>query len=420
MNEQLLQYLWNFKIFTKRDFKDIQGNSVEILDFGQWNKNAGPDFLFAKIKTKGLIFSGHIELHVHSSDWDLHQHSNDPSYQNVILHVVFKHDKNIIVLEQKNIPTLALEDYINPTLLQKYEAFQIQRTFIPCEDLVQPHHIPIQFHEENLIKKLDEKSIHIENLLEKTKNDYEAVLFQLLAYNFGLKINAPIFAAIAENIEFNIIRKISRNQIQLESLLLGKAGFLIEEFDETATIWKKEYHFLKTKFNLNDVEFKPQFSKLRPANFPTIRLSQLSNLYHQHTSLFSEIIEAKDYSTLISIFNNIKASPYWDHHYQIGKISEQNHPKILTKEFIHLLLINTILPIQYTYFKNTEPSVIEDILHIYQNIPVEKNRIVDEWKSLKIKIKNSVESQSLLYHYKNYCLEKKCLNCSIGLQILKP
>ena len=419
MNEQLLQYIWNFKIFTHRDFKDIQGNAVEVIDFGKWNHNSGPDFLFAKIKTKGLIFYGHIELHIHSSDWDLHQHSTDSAYQNIILHVVLNHDKNVEFMEQHQVPTLVIKDFIRPELISKYQSFEIQKTFIPCENLIKPEHLPFHFHEQNLIKKLDERSLYIEKLLQKSKNDYEAVLFQLLAYNFGLKVNAKIFESIAENIDYTIIRKISQNKTQLEAIFLGKAGFLKEEVDEMTTIWKKEYHYLIKKFNLNTIEFNPHFSKLRPPNFPTIRLSQLASVLHYHKSLFAKILEAKKYSEIIRIFENITASEYWNDHYVIGKQSPQNNIKRLSKDFIHLLLINTILPLQYTYQKNKKDHHLEDIFNSYYSIPSEKNHIIDGWKALEISVKNSLESQSLLFQYKNYCLEKKCLNCSIGLQILK-
>ena len=419
MNEKLLQYLWNYKIFKSFDFKDMQGNSIEILDFGTWNQNAGPDFLNAKIKIGNLIFAGNIELHLRSSDWIFHQHSGNPDFENIILHVVFQHDIEIDELSQKNIPTLELKNFIDSKILAKHENLLSENQFIPCEKIFDAEKIPFAFAEENLHQKLNEKSQEIEQSLQKFKNNYEAVLFHYLAYAFGLKVNAQIFKQLAESINFRIIQKISQNQIQLESLFFGKANWLEDPQDETTKIWKKEYDFLKLKFQLSDITFNPKFLRLRPQNFPTIRLSQLANLYHFHTNLFSRIIKAKSIIEVYKIFGNVKASDYWNHHFNFGKISTVENEKKLTKDFINLLLLNAILPIKYTYHKNNREEIADEILEFYLKISAEKNVVIENWKSLKVPIKNALESQAYIYHFKNFCTNKKCLNCSIGLKLLQ-
>ncbi len=419
MNEKLLQYLWNYKIFKSFDFKDMQGNSIEILDFGTLNQNAGPDFLNAKIKIGNLIFAGNIELHLRSSDWIFHQHSGNPDFENIILHVVFQHDIEIDEISQKNIPTLELKNYIDSKILAKHENLLSENQFIPCEKIFDAEKIPFAFAEENLLQKLNEKSQEIEQSLQKFKNNYEAVLFHYLAYAFGLKVNAQIFKQMAESINFRIIQKVSQNQIQLESLFFGKANWLEDPQDETTKIWKKEYDFLKLKFQLSDITFNPKFLRLRPQNFPTIRLSQLANLYHFHTNLFSRIIKAKSIIEVYKIFGNVKASDYWNHHFNFGKISTVENEKKLTKDFINLLLLNAILPIKYTYHKNNREEIADEILEFYLKISAEKNVITENWKSLKVPIKNALESQAYIYHFKNFCESKKCLNCSIGLKLLQ-
>ncbi|MCS3530899.1 hypothetical protein M2373_002310 [Chryseobacterium sp. JUb7] len=190
MTEKLLQYLWNFKVFRHFDFKDIEGNSVEILDFGKWNTDSGPDFLSAKIKVNTIIFAGNIELHVKSSDWIFHNHSPDPNYQNIILHVVFQNDIEIEELSSKRIPTLELISYIDQNILWKYEKLVGGSQFIPCETIFNPTQIPVNFHEQNVLKKLENKSFELEKSLAQFKNNFEAVLFHSLAYSFGLKVNA--------------------------------------------------------------------------------------------------------------------------------------------------------------------------------------------------------------------------------------
>lgn len=420
MTEKLLQYLWNFKIFKTFDFKDTEGNAIEILDFGKWNHDSGPDFLFAKIKTKDLILAGNIELHVKSSDWIFHNHSSDSAFDNIILHVVFQNDAEIDELKNRKIPTIELKDFIDKDILWKYETLLGENLFIPCEKIFDKDKIPFNFYEETLLKKLDEKSIEIEESLKKFKNNYEAVLFHHLAYAFGLKVNAPIYKEMAENIDFSVVQKIRQNQTQLEALFFGKANWLEKIEDEEMKIWKREFDFIKAKYQINDLKFSPKFLRLRPPNFPTIRLSQLANLYHREQNLFSKIINAKTSKEIFKIFDGIKASEYWDNHFNFGKISTVEGEKFLTKDFVELIIINAILPLKYAYHKNHNEEIADEILEFYKKLSSEKNTVVYGWKNLGLEIKTALESQALIYHFKNFCLSKNCLNCGIGLKLLKP
>jgi hypothetical protein len=419
MNEKLLQYLWNYKAFTNLPFKDTAGNLVEILDFGKWNTDSGPDFLFAKIKINNVILAGNIELHVKSSDWIFHQHEGNPEFENLILHVVYIDDIDIETFQNKNIPTLELKNYIDEKLLLKYAQLSTENQFIPCEKIFDAYAIPFHFVEETLLKKLDEKAIEIEIQLQNNTNDYEAVLFQNLAYAFGLKVNADIFKQIASNIDYKIISKIRQNELQLEALFFGISSWLENPEDDEMKIWKREYEFLKIKYNISPHLFNPKFSRLRPPNFPTIRWSQLANLYHKNGTLFSKIIEAKNTEDLYEIFSGVKASKYWDNHFNFGKISPSENEKYLTKDFIDLIIINAILPIKYTYHKNSKEGITDEILQFYADISAEKNTIISSWEKLGVKIKSTLESQAYLYHYKNFCLKKDCLNCSIGFKLLQ-
>ena len=418
MNEEILQYLWNFKKFRCFDFVSVNGKSIEILDFGEWNKNSGPDFLFAKIKIDDIIFAGNIEIHTKASDWFFHNHSGNPEFGNLILHAVYINDCDIPELENQQIPTLELKNYVDETLIQKHQNLREEHSFIPCEDLFDKDKIPL-FFEEVLLKKLDLKSESLELSLKKNQNNYEAVLFQQLAYTFGLKVNAEIFLQLAESLDFSIIQKIKQNKVQLEALLFGICNFLDEPKDEMMKVWKREFHFLTIKFNINEVRINPKFSKLRPPNFPTIRLSQLANLYHYQPNLFSKIVEAKTIDDLYLIFDNISASEYWDNHFNFGKVSTVESPKVLSKDFIDLIIINAILPIKYFYQKNHNPEIVDDIFDFYKQLKPEKNSILDEWKNLGLKFGNALQTQAFLYQYKTFCTQKKCLNCSIGFQLLK-
>lgn len=419
MNEKLLQYLWNFKIFKNFDFKDVEGNNLEILDFGKWNFDSGPDFLFGKIKLKDLILAGNIELHVKSSDYIFHQHSGNPEFDNLILHAVFYHDVEVEELNDKNIPTLELKNYIDESILWKYDALLKQNQFIPCEKLFSPNLIPVLFSEETLLKKLDEKSAEIEDSLQLNKNNYEAVLFQNLAYAFGLKVNAQLFKQLAESLDFSVVNKIRQNQTQLEALFFGISGWLEKPEDPQMQIWKREFEFLTAKYQLSFIKINPKFSKLRPPNFPTVRLSQLASLYHLNQNLFSKLILAKNIEDIKAIFANVKASDYWNNRFNFGKVSPIDGEKFLTDEFINLILINAVLPLKYAYHKNSDEAVYDEIINFYREIPSEKNTITAGWKLLGAEITTSLQSQAFIYHYKNFCERKNCLNCGIGFQLLR-
>lgn len=419
MTEKLLQYLWKHKVFKCFDFKDIEGKSVEILDFGKWNTDSGPDFLTAKIRISNIILAGNIELHVKSSDWVFHNHSQNPDYQNIILHVVFQNDIEIDELKNKNIPTLELKNYIDENILWKYEKLISGNQFISCENIFVPGKIPVGFHHENVLKKLEKKSLEFEKNLAQYKNNFEAVLFHSLAYSFGLKVNALIFKQIAESIDFSIINKARQNETQLEALLFGISGWLEDPGDDQMKIWKREFDFVKVKFNIPNLRFHPKFLRLRPPNFPTIRLSQLANLYHTHQSLFSKLINTKCFDELFEVFKAVRASQYWDNHFNFGKVSTVNQPKTLSKDFIELIILNTVLPLKYTYHKYYNEEITDEILDFYKNISAEKNSIINDWKRLGLQVKTALESQSLIYHFKNSCEEKNCLNCSIGFKLLK-
>ncbi|MDY3362448.1 DUF2851 family protein [Riemerella anatipestifer] len=419
MTEQLLQYLWNFKLFKTFDFKDTKGNKVEVLDFGQWNSDEGADFLFAKIKYQNIVLAGSIELHLKSSDYQQHQHHLNRHYDNIILHVVYTHDKDVEELVEKNIPTLELKDYLEISTLEKYQQLKAQNEFIPCEKLIEVSKIPFQFSEEILLKKLDQKSLEIETELTKTKNNYEEILFRNLAYAFGLKINASIFKQMAESVGFAIVNKIRHHQNQLEALFFGLSGWLETPSDTETEIWKREFDFLKAKYQLSDTFVAPKFLRLRPANFPTIRLSQLAHLYHLHQNLFSKVIKASCLEELYELFTPIKASEYWDNHYNFGKPADKKSVKKLTKSFMDLVILNAVLPLKYTYHKHSEEEISETILDFYQDIKPEKNSIIEQWEALGVSVKTAMDSQAYLFQYKNFCSQKKCLTCGIGYQLLK-
>ena len=336
MKEKFLQTLWKNKVFNPLNFRDTEGNAIEILEFGVINPNSGPDFHSAKIRTQNLIFYGNIEIHIKSSDWYAHKHQYQKEYESIILHIVFEHDKDIPELKTRNIPTIELKNYINPNLLS-LEKFNSNTEFIACEKIFNIKKIPPYFSKEIILQKLTEKDKEIQQSLKLSKNNFEAVLFQKIAYTFGLKVNADIFLNIAQNIDFKIIKKTSQNPFQLESLFFGKANLLHEDITDSKP-WQKEYEFLQKKFQLNEINFPAQFLRLMPSSFPTIRLSQLAILYYTHQNLFSKIINAESTQELKTLFLNISTTPYWENHFVFGKETSQKRKKTLSSDFIDIIL----------------------------------------------------------------------------------
>ena len=419
MNEKWLHHIWMYKLHLNHHLHCTNLLPIDIIDKGQYLQNAGPDFQFCKIRYQNIIHAGHIELHLKSSDWEKHRHSSDINYKNVVLHVVYEHDKEIDFLIQNDIPTLELKTFISKETLHVLQTFQEHFKFIPCENIFDIKFIDRTFLETLLIKKLDEKSEEFSLKLKQLSNHDEALLFQKLAYGFGLKINAEIFEQIAESIDFSTIRKIQHDLNQLEALFYGLSGWLEEATDETSKLWKTEFDYLKIKFKIPNFTIAPKFLRLRPSNFPTIRLSQFANFYHQQTHLISKIRNAKSLKELQQLFSNTTANPYWNNHFQMGKETQKFTTKKLSKDFINLIIINIVLPIIYFYNKDNDDEILDRIFTLYEQLPPDQNHIIDRWNDLGIKVNNALESQALLYLYKRFCTEKKCLNCSIGYQLLK-
>ncbi len=422
MKEDFLHYLWKFQKFDSSAIQTSLGEDVIVLSPGIHNHNSGPDFFNGKVSIAGQLWAGNIEIHINASDWYAHSHETDLAYENVILHVVWNNDTEIFRKDNKPIPTIELKKYVSEKLLNSYQKlFSARQNWIYCEDsFAEVDEFTIENWLEKLfIERLEQKSEMILQELEKSNNHWEAVLFKLLSKNFGLKVNGESFYSIANSVDYNIINKTSSNQIYLEALLFGQAGLLDEKLqDGFAKTLIKEYNFLKAKFSLdNSAVIQPKYFRLRPPNFPTIRLSQLSVLLSEKGNLFNLLISAKSVSELYSIFN-ISASEYWNKHYNFGTISKGSKKK-LTKSFIDLLIINTIIPLKFCYSKHIGNDEIENIISLVSEISSEDNSIIKKFNSLKPISKNALHSQGLLQLKNEYCNKSKCMQCAIGNEILK-
>ncbi|MCL6296526.1 DUF2851 family protein [Jejuia spongiicola] len=421
MQEDFLHYTWKHKKIDVTNLKTTNNEVITILSVGQHNLNAGPDFFNAQLKIDNQLWVGNLEVHIKSSDWFLHNHEQDKAYDNVILHVVWEHDTNVYRKDNTTIPTLELKEYISRTALNNYQQlFSKTNKWINCEqDFANIDDFMMQNWLERLyFERLERKAESINQLLKISKNDWEAVLFKMLAKNFGLKVNADAFLSMANTIDFSIIRKLQNNQTSLEALFFGQADLLSGDIqDSYFQNLIKEHQFLKQKFSLFNENITPiKFFRLRPSNFPTIRLSQLAGLYNKEQNLFSkinEILTIKDFYTLFSI----ETSPFWESHYTFDKDSKKSK-KRLSKAFIDLLIINTIIPIKFTYAIYQGKQIEEDIVKLIQQIVSEKNNITQKFNSLKKVSNSALQSQALLQLKNEYCNKNKCLQCTIGNSLL--
>jgi hypothetical protein len=417
MQEDFLHYIWKYKKIPIHNLKTVAGESVVIHYVGQHNLNTGPDFFNAQLQIGNQLWAGNVEIHIKSSDWFLHNHEQDKAYDNVILHVVWEDDTEVFRKDNTAIATLQIKDFVDSTLLHNYEKlFAKQNKWINCEnDFDRVDTFTLNNWLERLyFERLERKSHHIEKLLAASKNDWEAVLFKMLTKNFGLKVNGEAFFSLAQSIDFSIFRKIQSNPLALEALLFGQAGLL--EQDTEAVYHKNlthEYNFIKQKFSLNNTQVLPvQFFRLRPANFPTIRLSQMASLYNTHQNLFSKIIETNKLQEFYQLFK-VSTSKYWESHYTFQKTSKTSK-KTLTKAFVDLLLINTIIPLKFSYAKQKGEEIDAEIIKLSMAMSSEKNNIIEAFNNLKKISNTSLQSQALIQLKTEYCDKNKCLKCALG------
>jgi len=419
MKEELLHQVWKTKRFDLQKLITEDGEKLVIHHFGLHNSNAGPDFLDARITIGTTLWAGHVEMHLKASDWNRHGHQTDPSYGNVILHVVYENDKPILTSKQQTIPTLVLKNRISESYIRNYNALVGGLTWIPCaEQLKALEYAGLPFFLERvLVDRLESKTSRIKKLLEESTNNWEAVLFKMIMRYMGLKVNGAAFETLAAGLDFDVFKKQETLELK-ESILLGQAGLLNANDDYTATLASKYAH-QKNKYKLmpmSGVEWK--FSRLRPANFPTLRLAQIAALYDKTIKLFNSIIHAENAQALKALLQ-VKASSYWDMHYIPGKQSTVSKVKKIGETTQQVVLINAFIPLIFAYGRAVDDERIRNrALDLLGEVKVEKNAIVKGWRALGIKADSAAHSQALIELKTNYCSAFQCLNCQIGQQII--
>lgn len=421
MKEDFLHHIWQFKKFDIQHLRTVKDEPIEIINSGQYLQQSGPDFFNAQLRIGNQTWAGNVEIHIKSSDWYLHNHERDAKYDNVILHVVWEHDTEVIRQDTTEIPVLELKNYVDAQVLNSYNTLTAAKTWIYCEkELETLNSFVLENWKERLFfERLERKAIPMLELAKETNNDWEAVLFCFLAKNFGLKNNGESFFEIARSLPFAVVRKEAFEAENLEALLMGRAGFLNRKYEDVyAKDLQHRYAYMAVKHTIKSVYITPpEFFRHRPDNFPTIRLSQLAQLYHTHQNLFTKLVQSKSVEAIYDLLQTA-TSPYWETHYRFDKESNKKRKK-LTKSFIDLLIINTVVPLRFAYAKNTGAETGEELLQLIKNIQPERNTIIDKFRQFKMPVDSAYDTQSLLQLKNEYCNHHKCMQCAIGIEVLK-
>lgn len=423
MKEDFLHFVWLYRCFEHQDLRTSKGERLHILDVGKANTNAGSDFQQVKVQIDDFLWQGDAEIHIRASDWKKHQHQQNARYNQVVLHIVWEEDEPILRPDGTPVPTLVLKDKIQPDTFQKYQYLQTSKSEIACGRLIgevdELHKTAML--DRALVRRLENKASALKEIWLANHKDWEETAYQLLAQNFGFKVNAYQFFRLSQLTPLKYLRKHSDQVLQIEAMLFGQAGFLEKNFTESyPQILQQEYTFLKAKYRLEGLKASEwNFLRLRPANFPTLRIAQFAQVLAKNMSLFSIFIYTENPKILQKKLQ-VGVSEYWQSHYIFEK-AVQKTASTLGKNSLENILINTICPLLVFYAKeNGKQEFMDKAIAFLEQIPAEKNSVTEKWQAMGLFAQNAADSQALVEQLKSYCLPKKCLNCSVGASILKP
>lgn len=410
MKEEFIYYLWENRLLSK-DLRTVDGEDVSIVSVGVRNHDSGPDYINARIQIGGTLWVGHIEMHVNASDWFKHGHQDDDAYDNVVLHVVYHND-----CERLNIPTLEIKDKFDESILAGYEGFLRSRLWIPCEKLISgvQQFTWLSWLERIVVERLEAEVKDVFAQLVENNYDWEQTMYQRVMRYLGMKVNNDAFELLAKLLPLRILRKHIDNAIQVEAMIFGCAGFLEQTFEEPyPVLLQREFKILRSKFNLSVMPMAYwKFLRMRPPNFPTIRLAQTASLICHCDSWFSKLLEINDLKSIRELFD-IDTNEYWNTHFVFGKPSKMMK-KTLGPTAIDVLVINAIVPVLFSYGIYHDDDELKDrSLGFLEKMEPEDNLVLRRFRSMGVVACNAQQSQAILHLYKCYCKKRKCLNCRV-------
>lgn len=422
MKEDFLHFLWRYQRFDWAAMTTTTGEPFAVLHPGEPNPHAGPDFLHARVRIDETLWAGNVEIHIRSSEWTHHKHHADPAYDNVVLHVVLEEDQIIHRANGERIPCLELRNRIFPGMRQVYFQLMSQNYWIPCQTQwgAVPALTKDLWVERLAIERLEQRTEKIQEMLAQNTSNWEETFYQAFARSLGYPANADPFEELARSCPLGLLSKKRNNLMQLEAFLFGQAGFLEGHFqDDYPKELQKEYCFLQKKHLLTPMQGKVwKFMRMRPANFPTLRIAQLARLVHQTNHLFDKAMSLQSLEELEHMLE-LKVSSYWRTHYRFDH-SSPKQVKSLGKSAIHNILINAIAPLLFVYgVKCHNMAFMDRAMALLTQLPPEDNHVARRWAGMGYAPANAAQSQALLFLKKKYCDEKKCLHCAVGHSILK-
>ena len=410
MKEEFIYYLWENRLLSK-DLCTVDGEAVSVISVGNRNYDSGPDFLDARIRIGTTLWVGHVEIHVNASDWFRHGHQNDDAYRNVVLHVVYCNDN-----EQPGIPTVEVKGQFDESIYVRYTGFIKSRRWIPCEKFIAgiQQFTWLSWLERIVVERLEVEVKDVFSKLAATHYDWEETLYQRIMRYCGLKVNNDAFERLARLLPLRIVRKHIDNPVQVAAMFFGCAGFLEQEFTEAyPVLLQREFKVLKSKFNLAvmpSVYWK--FLRLRPPNFPTLRLAQMASMVCTYDKLFSKLQAVDDLDSMRNLFN-VEVDEYWDTHFQFEKPSKEKK-KTLGATAVDVLIINAVIPVLFSYgIYHDNQELKNKSLGFLSVMAPEDNVVIRRFGKLGISACNAQQTQALLQLYNSYCRRRKCLNCRV-------
>ena len=422
MTEAFLHYLWQHRLFTA-PLVTTDGKAVEVVRTGHYNHDSGPDFQESQVVIDNLRWVGQVEIHVKATDWYLHHHQADPAYNNVVLHVVYTNDGPVYNQQGQSMPTVEVQELIPTDIWERYSRLvqpQIPVS-IPCMLQIQevPPLILGNTLDRMLVERLQRKATDVQRLLADSLNHWESTCYYMVARYLGGKVNAYAFELLAKITPLSVVAKIKDNPFRVEALLFGQAGMLEGTFrDDYPQRLQNEYRYLRTAYHLTPMNGHLwHFFRLRPANFPTLRIAQLATLLSSSSHLFSRLLEIETIDELRRCFV-FGTSPYWNDHYRFDTESAPRDKRVGTA-FTDILIINSWVPLLFEYGVQHDDTRYRDrAVALLEQLPPERNHIVKQWAAAKIVADNAAHSQALLQLYNEYCTPRQCLHCPIGHHLL--
>lgn len=424
MNESFLHYLWQYQYFDKTELLTTSGETVQVFNAGSRNPDAGPDFLEARLQVGGLQWIGSVEIHIDASGWYLHEHDRDESYDSVVLHVVWHNDSPVFRRDGSPMPTLEIAQRVDANLLVRFRELSNSIEEIPCSPSL-PHVKPIVILntlDRMLTQRLEERGRFVKEFLTRNRGDWEETTYQLLARNFGFRLNADPFLQLARALPLKTLMKHRDHPEQLEAMLFGVAGFLDDDHEDAYyRLLQREFNLLRQKYRLdhkamNKTQWK--FLRLRPANFPTLRIAQFAAFFARHSTLLPLFLAA-DGEEIQQAFR-CNPSPYWNEHYNFRRKSTKKEAT-MGDDSVANLIVNTVVPVLAAYaLSRDDQRLMEKAIRILHQMPAESNRVIKKWNTHQIACADAFDSQALLELYNNFCTRHRCLDCNIGASLVKP